>query len=91
VKAQGVTTGRAGIDGTELATYLARHCRKVSLTQLPPAEADDAKSLKDHAIMTRADLMVMGAYAHSRMWQRVLVGVTREMLDHAPLPVIMSY
>jgi nucleotide-binding universal stress UspA family protein len=37
-----------------------------------------------------ADLLVLGAYSHSRMRQVVFGGVTEHMLDHAELPVLMT-
>ncbi|HEX6111345.1 MAG TPA: universal stress protein [Geminicoccaceae bacterium] len=38
----------------------------------------------------RVDLLVIGAYSHSRMRQIVFGGVTEHMLDHAQLPVLMT-
>jgi protein CrcB len=38
-----------------------------------------------------ADLLVMGAYAHGEWWEALLGGVTRYMLDHADLPVLMRH
>jgi nucleotide-binding universal stress UspA family protein len=38
-----------------------------------------------------ADLLVMGAYAHSPLRELILGGVTRYMLDHANLPVLMRH
>jgi nucleotide-binding universal stress UspA family protein len=38
----------------------------------------------------RVDLLVIGAYSHSRMRQIVFGGVTEHMLDHAHLPVLMT-
>jgi nucleotide-binding universal stress UspA family protein len=38
-----------------------------------------------------ADLIVMGAYGHSRLREFVLGGVTREMLKAMPIPVLMSH
>ena len=35
--------------------------------------------------------MVMGAYSHSRLRERVLGGATRWVLEHAPLPVLMQH
>jgi nucleotide-binding universal stress UspA family protein len=35
------------------------------------------------------DLLVMGAYSHSRLRQRILGGVTRHVLEHADVPVMM--
>lgn len=37
------------------------------------------------------DLLVMGAYGHSRMRETLLGGVTRSMLDAATLPLLMSH
>ena len=38
-----------------------------------------------------ADLLVMGAYGHSRLREFVFGGVTREILRHMTLPVLMSH
>jgi nucleotide-binding universal stress UspA family protein len=36
------------------------------------------------------DLLAMGAYSHSRLRQLILGGVTRHILEHASLPVMMN-
>jgi nucleotide-binding universal stress UspA family protein len=38
-----------------------------------------------------ADLLVIGAYSHSRMRQVVFGGVTEHVLDHAELPILMTH
>ncbi|MGC2414553.1 MAG: universal stress protein [Stellaceae bacterium] len=38
-----------------------------------------------------ADLIVAGAYHHSRFREAVLGGVSRELLDHMTVPVLMSH
>jgi nucleotide-binding universal stress UspA family protein len=38
----------------------------------------------------RIDMMVMGAFVHSRFRQAILGGVTRHVLGHARLPVLMA-
>ncbi len=38
-----------------------------------------------------ADLLVMGAYAHGEWREALLGGVTRHMLDHADLPILMRH
>ncbi len=38
-----------------------------------------------------ADLIVMGAYAHGEWREALLGGVTRTMLDHADLPILMRH
>ena len=35
------------------------------------------------------DLVVMGAYSHSRLRQLILGGVTRHVLENADIPVLM--
>jgi len=37
-----------------------------------------------------ADLLCMGAYSHSRLRQLILGGVTRHVLEHATIPVMMT-
>ena len=37
-----------------------------------------------------SDLLVMGAYSHSRLRQLILGGVTRVVLEKAGIPVIMN-
>ena len=37
-----------------------------------------------------ADLLVMGAYSHSRLREAVFGGATRDVLDRARLPVLLS-
>ncbi len=38
-----------------------------------------------------ADLIVMGAYAHGEWREALLGGVTRTMLEHADLPILMRH
>ena len=36
-------------------------------------------------------LLVMGGYGHSRLHERILGGVTRDMFDSMTVPVLMSH
>jgi nucleotide-binding universal stress UspA family protein len=38
-----------------------------------------------------ADLLVMGAYGHSRLHEMILGGVTRDILRNANVPVLMAH
>ncbi|MEE8623640.1 MAG: universal stress protein, partial [Alphaproteobacteria bacterium] len=38
-----------------------------------------------------ADLIVMGAYGHSRLYELIVGGATRHVLGHMTLPVLMSH
>lgn len=77
--------------GAALAAHLSRHCKNVTITDLPTQHADVARTLHGHAIRMRANLLVMGAYAHPKVLQIVLGGVTSGMLSEAELPVLLSY
>lgn len=79
------------IDGADLATHLARHCKSVTVTNITVQHGNVAKALAAHAAMGKTDLLVMGAYAHPKLLQMVLGGVTSGMLSEAELPVLLSY
>lgn len=54
-------------------------------------DADVGASILSLAADAGADLIVMGAYGHSRLQERVLGGVTRDVLDAMTVPVLMSH
>ncbi len=87
-----VTDGAADdLAGSDISRHLARRCRQLRLINLPVAHGDAGRTLCDHLASERADLLVMGAFAHSRLFQFVLGGVTSAMLEKASLPVLYSY
>lgn len=87
-----ITSSDDGASGADLAASLARHVRNVTATVLPKAPfQSDAEILRTHVALTKPDLLVMGAYGHSRLLEFVLGGVTRTMLREAPVPVLYSY
>jgi len=47
-------------------------------------------ALLGHAYSVRANLVVMGAFGHSRMKEFLLGGATKEVLDNSTLPLFMS-
>jgi nucleotide-binding universal stress UspA family protein len=77
--------------GADLAQYLARHCRIVTETEIPMENADAAATLRQHASLTRADLLVLGGYGHSRFREFVLGGVTRSMLHEIAIQTLMAH
>lgn len=68
---------------------LKRHGAAVSAKQIEPSRAHGAMLL-DAAAAEGADLLVMGAYGHSRLREIVLGGATREVLRDARIPVLLS-
>ncbi len=76
--------------GADLATYLARHGANVRVDRLPKSGRSLAEVLRQHAGDCAADLMVMGAYGHSRLRERIFGGVTQSFLDEPSLPVFLA-
>jgi nucleotide-binding universal stress UspA family protein len=59
--------------------------------RVEPVGADIADAMLSHAADTNADLIVMGAYGHSRWAERLLGGATRGLLASMTVPVLMSH
>ncbi|WP_159592382.1 universal stress protein [Chelativorans xinjiangense] len=76
--------------GADIAAYLARHGVKVRVDRLPGSDRSVADALRIHAVDMAAEMIVMGAYGHSRLRERIFGGVTRSMIDEPPLPVFMA-
>ncbi|MEI5682024.1 MULTISPECIES: universal stress protein [unclassified Mesorhizobium] len=76
--------------GADAGAYLARHGVKITIDRLPSSNHSVADVLRSHAIDIGADLMVMGAYGHSRLRERIFGGVTKSMLENPPLPVLLA-
>ena len=77
--------------GADIARHLARHGVKVEVAQLESGSLAVGDLLLNRAADNGLDLLVMGAYAHSRLRDFVLGGVTRHMLDHMTLPVFLAH
>ncbi len=81
---------RRGPMAPDLARYLTLHGVSAELAQFRPIERDVGRGLLAAAGEFGADLLTMGAYSHSRLRQLILGGVTRHVLEHARIPVLMS-
>ncbi len=79
-----------GEPGADIAAFLARHGVSVTVDQLPSGGRPVEDILKNHAREIGADLIVMGAYGHSRLRERVFGGVTQSMLEDSPVPVLIA-
>jgi nucleotide-binding universal stress UspA family protein len=76
--------------GADAAAYLARHGVKVTVDRLPSASRSVADVLRQHSVDIAADLMVMGAYGHSRLREHIFGGVTSSMLASPSLPTLLA-
>jgi len=77
--------------GEELARNLSRHGIDVVLDKVDAAGREIDKVLEAHAASRRADMLVMGAYGHSRFREFILGGATRSLLSKPPIPILFSH
>jgi nucleotide-binding universal stress UspA family protein len=76
--------------GADAGAYLARHGVKVTISRQPRMNRSVADVLRQHALDTSAELIVMGAYGHSRLRERLFGGVTKSMLSEPPLTLLLA-
>lgn len=78
-------TGNAGV------AYLNRHGVKARQKCLSATNGDVAGALRAHVADGESDMIIMGAYAHSRFQEAILGGVTRSFLGASPVPLFMAH
>ena len=77
--------------GAELAKHLATHGVDVVLDTVDAAGRGIGEVLDSYVTSRNADLLVMGAYGHSRIRDFILGGATKSMLARPPLPIFLSH
>ena len=75
----------------DICLHLARHDVTVEARVSHATDISTADLFLSHACDMGADLMVMGAYGHSRVREFIFGGVTKHMLKHMTIPVLMSH
>jgi len=81
----------AGIPAADIGLHLARHGIDTTTESIYAAPAAIGELLLDVAGDTSADLLVMGAYGHSRFREIVLGGVTAHILAHTMIPTLIAH
>lgn len=76
---------------SELAKNLSRHGIDVIVEDVDAAGRGIGDVLSGQIESRRADLLVMGAYGHSRFREFILGGATRSILTKPPIPVLLSH
>lgn len=77
--------------GSRLADYLARHEIRAKVARVQSHGRPVAQALQEHARETGADMLVVGAFGHSRIRDFVLGGATSGLLRQLQLPVLLSH
>ena len=83
------TGAKAGPSAEEAAAYVERHGFSVETETIEPDSKGVGESLLRYT--QNADLLVTGAFSHSRLREIVLGGVTRYILANAEVPVLMVH
>jgi nucleotide-binding universal stress UspA family protein len=85
-------SGEKGEPPTEdMVAHLRRHGVTVDVARVPATEGDIGRLLLSQAKALQADMIVMGAFHHSRWREFILGGVTLTMLEQATIPLFMAH
>ncbi|CDM60053.1 hypothetical protein LPU83_pLPU83b_0053 (plasmid) [Rhizobium favelukesii] len=74
----------------DLADYLARHGVRGVVDCVPSVGAAVTTVLAQHALDVSADMLVMGAYGHRALRQRIFGGATRWIPEKLPIPMFLA-
>lgn len=77
--------------GGLLSQFLARHGVSAEISVLSKTLPRVADVLKRHVTDTKADMIVMGAYGHSRLREAIFGGATRDMMEETTVPLFLAH
>lgn len=77
--------------GGDFAKFLSRHGVNSEISITVREGESVAATLERRALELGSDMLVMGAYGHSRLRQAIFGGTTRDLLNSAGLPVLMAH
>jgi nucleotide-binding universal stress UspA family protein len=84
--------GRAAFTpGDAITLSLVRHDSNAEAIHCPSSGSRVGEDLLSYAAEFGSDLLVMGCYGHARFREFVFGGVTRHVLQHSIMPVLMSH
>jgi len=75
----------------ELAEYFGWWGVTPKIRSFPPGSASPSQAILEQTHEVSADMLVCGAYSHSRLLQTVMGGVTSALMDMAKIPVFFSH
>jgi len=86
-----VSVNREDDEATEIAGHLGRHGIETEVHLTNGSHLDNGEALLDQAAALESQMIVMGAYGHSRIRELMLGGTTRHVLEHTQLPILFSH
>jgi nucleotide-binding universal stress UspA family protein len=81
----------SGPNAQDVQTYLTRIGISSEANSVEPGGVEIGQAILDEAAAQKADLIVKGAYTHSRLRQLIFGGATKHLLTNADIPVLMAH
>ena len=92
VNPSGFIDGRDAPPGEQMVEHLRRHgaaADGIRIETVPHGSIADKLQAEAHAL--GADMIVAGAFGHPRLWEKMLGGVTHDLIARMTLPIFMSH
>lgn len=83
--------GHNNLNDSDIVRHLIRHDINAHAIAINQGDLSIGNALLSYAADENFDLLVMGAYGHSRLREWILGGATRQLLDETTLPVLLSH
>lgn len=91
IQVEGEKDLSGAIPGSALVSHLLSHGVKITAKNILADDGDVAHALRRYAESSNVDLIVMGGFAHSRIRQLILGGVTQALLKSCNVPLFLSH
>ena len=77
--------------GSDVARWLTHHGCRVTVQQFTTGGVELAEAIQLRVTEASSDLVVMGAYQHSRMREIIFGGTTRSMIEQSEIPLLLAH
>lgn len=81
----------SGPDGQQMCDYLRHNGVRATLVSKSSGSIGIGETILEHASQWGADLILKGAFTHSRLRQMIFGGATSHIMDTAKLPVLLAH